>query len=207
MNCVVSLVALLLALAGSADGHSSAASPSSGTSYYRDFPLWKDVPGRTFAKLGEGVLPHGNRWAAYVSRCDERKRGGEDPCLTVARITAHGGYNVTHAFGPLAPVQSDAPPVIATWLERGFEGEPGETMFAMSFKPSVASVKITASTGETLRRRTHLLNMKQRRKVHLPAMRYVAVGLQRAFCITEVDGYSSNGDVAFEGPTKRMWGC
>lgn len=167
------------------------------------FPLWKDVPGRTFAKLGEGKLPNGTRWGAYASRVGAGTRGRENPCVSVASITAFGAYSPAHECGPLAPVKEGWPPVTAMFTISGPGQEEGETFMAMSFNTSIASILITSEKGEAIRRHTHLLNRYQRRKTQLPPLRYVALGLERAICIANLVGYSADGEVAFEALFKE----
>ena len=202
----VALSLLLWALALGPGGVGLARSEGArSSSEFDDFPLWKDVPGRTFAKLGEGKLPNGTRWAGYASRVGSGKRGRENPCVTVSSITAFGAYSPAHECGPLAPVREGWPPVTAMFTisdsDRGQEA--GETFMAMSFKTSIVSILITLEKGETIRRRTHLLNRYQRRKTHLPPLRYVALGLERAICIANLVGYNAAGEVAFEAPFKE----
>jgi hypothetical protein len=173
------------------------------SSEFDGFPLWKDVPGRTFAKLGEAKLPDGTRWAAYVSRVGAGRRGRENPVLTVARITAipgFGQYNKSTASGPLTPDGEGDPPVTAMFTESSsFAAHGGdETFLAMSFKPSIASILITPVKGEAIRKRTHLLNRFQRRKTHLPTLRYVALGLEREVCIANLVGYGTDGEVPYK---------
>jgi hypothetical protein len=76
--------------------------------------------------------------------------------------------------------------------------EKGQIFMAMSFKPSIASILMTPTRGKAIRKRTHLLNRYQRGKTHLPTLRYVALGLEREFCIANVVGYKADGEVAFE---------
>lgn len=175
------------------------------SSEFDGFPLWRDVPGRTFAKLHEAKLPNGTRWAAYASRVGAGGRGRENPCLTVASITAYGVYGVVHGCGPLAPDGKGDPPVKPMMTSVTFKGAKpveSETFLAMSFKTSIASILITPMRGEPIRKRTHLLNDFQRRKTHLPPLRYVALGLEgeREFCIANLVGYHADGKVAFEDP-------
>ena len=139
------------------------------SSAYDDFPLWKDVPGRTFAKLGEDKLRNGSRWAAFASRVGAGTKGRENPCLTVARISRFGEYGAPHGCGPLAPDGEGDPPVMAMMtVSTDLPGQgKGETILSMSFKPSIGSVGLITSNGKTIRRNTHLLNRYQQRKTHL----------------------------------------
>lgn len=172
------------------------------TESFDDFPLWKDVPGRAFAKLGEGKLRHGTRWAAFASRVGQGRRGKEKPCISVASITDYGEYGAAHGCGAPAPAGNDSPPVMALMTRsRDLPGRSeGETIASMSFKPLITSIKLV-TTKETIHRRTRVLNRYQQRKTHLPRVRYVALALEKDVCIVSISGYDADRDVAFEAPT------
>lgn len=194
------LVALVLVSLTLGSG-SSLAGPSArrGPSEFASFPLWKDVPGRSFAKLAEGYLRNGSRWAAFASRVGSGRRGRETPCVTVARISRHGRYGTAHECGPLAPRSSEEPPVMA--LMTYAEEQSGETNLAMSFQTSVRSIIVTSSAGKSYRWHTHLLNSAQRSKGHLPPLRYVATSLEEAICPLRISGYGADGEALFEVAT------
>jgi hypothetical protein len=79
----------------------------------------------------------------------------------------------------------------------------GETIAGMSFKPFITSIKMVTATNETIHRRTHVLNIHQQRKTHLPRFRYVALGLERDVCIATISGYNAESEVVFEAPTEE----
>lgn len=179
----------------------SIARPGRGSqsSSYDDFPLWKDVPGRSFAKLGGGRLRNGSRWAAFASRVGGGSRGGDNPCLTVARITRFGEYGAPHGCGPLAPAGQDPPVMAMMTTSANLPGQgKGETIISMSFKPFITSVKISTGSNNFLYRRTQMLNRYQQRKTHLSRFRYVSLGLEKVICIAKIVGFNADGDVAFE---------
>jgi hypothetical protein len=89
---------------------------------------------------------------------------------------------------------------MSTISKAGQEGA-GETVFAMSLKPYIGSVDITTSDGETIHRRARLLTGNRRRKARVAEMRYVAGGMEKAFCIAGVTGYNAAEEVAFESIT------
>lgn len=205
-GAAVGTVIVVLSSGGSPDRPGHVIRPAENHEF-DDFPLWREVPGR-FAKIAEARLPDGTRWAAYVSRTAAGRRGRENPALTVTRITAvpgFGEYNHSDAGGPLAPIREGWSPVTAIMLGFGpYPGEgKGETFVAMSFKPSIASILIRLANGEAIREPTHSLNRYQRRKTHLPPLRYVALGLERELCIAKVVGYDADGELAFEGRYKK----
>jgi hypothetical protein len=178
--------------------------PDRAGSAYDAFPLWEDVPGPKFATLGGGKLSNDTRWAAYVSRLEPGKKAFENPCLTVASITRRGIYGHAAHCGPLAPATKQ-PPVYVS-VSASYRNRPngpiiGETAMALSFANSVTRVELMMSSGELMIRRTKLLNERQRRKTHLPPLRYLAMGLQRDVCVASVIGYDEADQVLFEHPT------
>ena len=199
----VAAVAVVLSSGGGPDNPEGTSRPAVNHEF-DDFPLWREVRG-PFAKIGEGKVPNGTRWAAYVWRGAPGKSGRENPNLTVARITAFGANDEAVAGGPLAPIREGWSPVTAMFTAlnpASGEGNP-ETFVAMSFKPSITSILIGLANGEAIRRRTHSLNRFQQRKAHLPALRYVALGMERELCIAKVVGYDADGEFAFEGRYKK----
>jgi hypothetical protein len=203
-GAIVTTAILVLSSGGNSD-HPDVASPPRINHEFDDFPLWREVPGR-FAKIDEAKLRSGTRWAAYVSRVGAGRSGRENPTLTVARITdtpGHGDYNDESASGPLAPIREGWSPVTAIFATFDSPWEKGQTILAMSFKPSIASILIMTADGEAIRKRTHLLNGYQRHKTHLPFMRYVALGVERELCLAKVVGYDADREVVFEGPYKK----
>jgi hypothetical protein len=193
-------VCLGLAASYSLSANAYASSP------YDEFPLAKDVPGKTFAVLGEGKLPNRTRWAAYASRVSAGERGRQQPCISVAKITRFGGYGNARGCGPLAPRQPGQPPVYVS-ISGSYDTRPGgpvigESVFALTVAPSVRRVELTYSTGGTLTRTTKLFNARQRAKTGLTKFRYVALGQQRDVCVAAVTGYSQNGTVLLEEETQ-----
>jgi hypothetical protein len=176
---------------------------------YADFPLWKDVPGRTFAVLGEGSLPKRTRWGVYASRGGTGRKGYENPCISVALITVFGEYGNAYACRPLLPdperpVSADEPVVYVAIAGSGMEpggAVIGETVMGLSFSLGVRQVVAKFAEGGQIMRQTKLFNARQRTKTHLPPFRYVALGLQRDFCVETVVGYGAADQAEFEAPT------
>jgi hypothetical protein len=171
---------------------------------YDSFPLWKDVPGKSFATLGDGKLPNGTRWAAYVSRFGPGRKARRNPCVTVASITRKGIYGKAGGCGPLAPTTREPPLYVSVSSSyRTKQGGPafGETVMALSFANSVTRVELLTYSGEQLSLPTKPLSDRQRQKTQLPASRYVAMGLQRDVCVATVIGYDATGGVLFESDT------
>ena len=174
-------------------------------SSFDSFPLWKDVPGRSFAKLGEGRLKSGTRWGVYASRVGSRRTRREEPCISAARITVGGRYTDAHGCGPLAPQPGSDPPVYVTITGSGqneLNGPVvGESVLGMTFKYQVRSVLLRFSNATEMAHRTRLFNAKQMVKTGLAKFRYIAIGLQRDVCVQEVVGYSATGGQLFSRQT------
>jgi hypothetical protein len=199
MACLASAL-LLLAASPRVDASTSKQSP------YAGFPLYKDVSGSgAFATLDEGQLPNQTRWGVYASRVGAGRRGYEQPCLSLARITQFGEYTDAHACGPLAPTGDQAVPthayIAGSYREKKDGPVVGETVLGMSFRPTVRSVVLEFVDGRQLQRRTRLFNSKQQKKTKLPPFRYVAVALQDDVCAGVVVGYSKDGSELFSAET------
>jgi hypothetical protein len=174
---------------------------------YKDFPLDKDVPGRSHAILDEGMLPDHTRWGAYASRVGRRSGARWHPCVSVARITRAGEYGHAAACGPLSPSgdRRDVPvnaSISGAYNERPDGPVTGEWIGAMSFDRTIRKVQLAFSDGGSVVRPTKMLNAYQRSKVHLVKFSYIAVALQRDVCVEEIIGYDSRGVSVLEAGTE-----
>ena len=177
---------------------------------YASFPLSKDVSGNgPFATLGEGQLPNGTRWGAWASRVGKGRRGYEQPCLSLARITRSGEYAAVHGCAPLGPSKDQSAAkyqpnyvyIGATYQTRPDGPVVGETVLGLTFASAVRSVVLKYAGGGQLQRRTRLFNSKQQRKTKLPPFRYIALALQEDVCAESVVGYGENGAELFSSDT------
>lgn len=183
---------------------SCAARTHSAGDEFADFPLYKDVPGRTYATLGEGRLPDKTRWAGFVSRLGHGRRGVNAPCITLAEISRFGEYGAVHECGPLAPVAPNLPPVLANTSVSTFghgNSSQTDTFIGMSFQATVTSGRLENPDGERIRFKTRALNPAQVRKARVVPLRYAVLALPRAFCVATVSGYATGGELLFEGAT------
>lgn len=187
-----------------------AASYAPGKSPYAAFPLWKDVSGNgPFATLGEGQLQNGARWGAWASRVGAGRRGYEQPCLSLARITRFGEYTDVHGCGQVVSARDQESAnyvpnyvyIAATYQTRPDGPFAGETFLGLTFHPSVRSVVLKYAGGGQLQRRTRLFNSKQQKKTKLPPFRYIALALQDDVCAETVVGYGKNGTELFSAET------
>lgn len=177
----IALCALLMLGAKQAPANTEVP-PSINTLRFR-FPLWKDVPGESFAVLGHGVR-RGTEWAAFASRASKARRSKENPCITVAAFSKYGDYGDAGSCGPLAPEKGVGhPPVFPLY------GEGVAAFFAASFSHVVASVKIEFGSGRIIEKTPRLLSIQQAKKAHLPRFRYIAMSLPEDVCIAKITGF------------------
>lgn len=174
---------------------------------YRDFPLAKDVPGKSFAILGEGALPDKTRWGAYASRVGAGNLGREHPCISVARITQLGEYGHATSCGPLAPGGRPQKVPVNLLIAGSYNNKPdgpviGESVGALSFDLSVWKVVLGLADGNSVVRHTKIFNAKQQAKTRLPKFRYVAFAMQREICVATISGYTRSGKLVLDAETQ-----
>lgn len=179
---------------------------AASTGGFSDFPLSKDVPGSTFATLGEGRLPDGTRWGAYASRLGEAPSRRREPCISVARITRTGEYANRAGCGPLAPEGKLRLPVYVS-ISGSYRNHPngpviGETIAALSFARSIRKVQLTFSTGGVLSRRTRELNSQQQKKARLASFRYIVLSMQKDLCVESIVGFDEHGSSLLDAQTE-----
>jgi hypothetical protein len=183
---VIAMVLLCLGVGGVANGDSAASHSSTGFG----FPLWKDVPGDSFAVLGKGKL-HGMEWAAFASRATPKAKSKNRPCITVARVT-EGRYANALSCGPLAPIEGMRYPPSHPLL-----GEVQASALAISVAQNVTSVDVELQKGQSvehIRKVPKLLSMAQARKTGLARFRYLATAVPFDACILRIVGYSEVGE-------------
>ena len=169
--------------------------PESAAAARVQFPLWKDVPGESFAVLGKGVR-RGTQWEAFASRASKAKSSKERPCVTVARFTKDGSYTNAGGCGPLAPENGLRNPPVFPLI-----GETGASFFAASFSHGVASVTIELGSGRIIEKTPPLLSRHQARKTRLPRFRFIAMSLPEDACIERVTGSDWMGTVILDSET------
>jgi len=159
------------------------------------FPLWKDVPGRSFAVLAGGAR-NGTEWAVFASRAGTSARSKERPCITVARFTRDGRYSNAGSCGPLAPEKGLRYPPIHPLL-----GETGASYFAVSLSREVKKLEVELGSRKIIRRTPEMLNRHQARKAHLPRFGYIAVRLAEDVCISRLRGFNLEGQLILDSET------
>lgn len=210
VKLLVVLALLVITVAGGAKGDAagrSARIERRGEREFDRFPLWKDVPVRAFASLGEGKV-HGTRWAVYIFRGAAKREGGKRPCIDVAHISADGIYGYSIECGPLAPAQGlDVPPVLAltSGSHRNKAGAPvlGETFLGMTFASRVKEVRLDLNSGKSITRETSYLSARQSKKAHLVRFRYIVAGLALDACIRHITGVDGQGQTVIDADTEE----
>jgi hypothetical protein len=175
---------------------------------YKRFHLWKDVPGRSFARLGEGSLPNQTLWGVYASRVGSAAASREFPCVSVATITRHGIYGDATECGRPTP-EPGGPPVIVVDGESGTKSVGGavigESALGAVFTSGVVKVKLVLDSGEGIVRQTSRFSMSQQQKTGLIPFRYIAFATMRDACVASMVGFGASGERLFDLPTEL--GC
>jgi hypothetical protein len=172
---------------------------------YGHFPLWKDVPVRHFAVLGQGMV-RGTRWAVFAFRGAVDKNASAKPCLAVAKISAKGLYGHTAGCGPLAPSRGlSSPPMYGLLGGTGAiypSGRTvGEAFIGMTVAMEVVKVRLELEPGPDITRQTDYLTRSQGKRTHLQRFRYLVLGLPRDVCIRNVTGFNALGNVILNADT------
>jgi hypothetical protein len=192
--CGVRSIVLLLLLAIVLMVPAPAATSAQDAQSFR-FPLWKDVPGRTFA-----VLAHKSKgeaeWAAFASRGGKSSRSRKRPCITVAIFTRDNRYANAGSCGPLAPEAGLRHPPIHPLI-----GGSTGSYFAMSFTRQVIRVDLELQSGAHIGPRVTPLSRRQAQKSHLARFHYVARSFARDTCIQAIKGYSADGTLIVDANT------
>jgi hypothetical protein len=194
LSLVFAVLAVLVPLASSQASQGRESLRLSSHAPFGGFPLWKDVPGSTFAVLGKGEL-HRAAWAVFASR-GSRTQSRERPCITVARITRDQRYANAGSCGPLAPIQGPHTPPLHPLI-----GEGGASIFGLSFGREVVRVEVETEPGGILDRRPSLLSRRQAEKSHLPRFRYLAAALPYDVCIEGIRGFDEAGRKILDAST------
>jgi hypothetical protein len=196
----IKVAAVLLIFCAGILGHlesQRASAQRSDPDSYAAFPLWKDVPGKTFAGLREGRLLNGTRWAAFISKARPVKRAKANPCVTIAKITRFGEYgHATDCGSPTSDRNTGRPIFVemsASYRAASGTRVVGETVMAFLFSSDIVKLEAQLSSGGSIVTHTQPLKLWQQTKAHLTALRYVALGMLRDVCIRSIAGYDISG--------------
>lgn len=198
MLCCLLFVGLI-AKSEFAVAHESSGAGESLPGLAMHVPLWKVLPTKHFATLGEGVV-NGRRWAVFTFARDD-PGAGQRPCIeSVTLRYQHGLIAITTgapSCGSLAPPRS-----VPVMTEYAFTNV-GGLAIGMTVDPSVARIEFDFSTGPDVGVATKLLNPGQAKKAHVRQFRYVAVGLSRKACLEAFAGIGANGSTLFQASPRE----
>lgn len=193
------LFALFLAFETRATVASQQSPKSSMPSWVMDIPLWKVLPTKQFAILGEGVL-RGKRWGVFAY-AGNGPRSDRYPCIRSVTLGYERGLILINDGGPscggLAPPRS-----VPVTTEHVFTNSVG-VVVGMTLNEAVASVKLNFSAGADLDVLTKRLNSHQASKAKVRPFRYVAIGVGRKACLEAFSGMAKSGDLLFQTPTQE----
>jgi hypothetical protein len=155
----------------------------------KEYPLWKVVPVKAFAVLGEGYISN-VRWGIYAYRDGPRTK----PCIVEANLAFNGLYSSTDQCGGLAPPSREPISTITTSSSEWPNGRRVEySVIGFAVGAEVNELSLDLRPGRMLRRRTRLLSQQQAHKARLQQFRYLTVSLARKVCVNQVSGFSDSG--------------
>jgi hypothetical protein len=159
------------------------------------FPLWKDVPGHSFAVLAHRTTGKAE-WAAFASRGASSAKSRYQPCITVAIFTRDNRYANAGSCGPPAPELGLRHPPIHPLI-----GESLGSYFAISVTRKVVRMDLELQSGVHISPHVHRLSGRQAQKTHLVAFNSVAQSFPRDTCIRTIKGYAADGTIILEADT------
>lgn len=159
------------------------------------FPLWKDVPGHSFAVLAHQKTGKAE-WAAFASRGASSAKSRNRPCITVAVFTRDNRYANVGSCGPPAPELGLRHPPIHPLI-----GESTGSYFAISVTRQVVRIDLELRSGVHISPHVHTLASRQAQKTHLTEFNYIAQSLARDTCIRTITGYATDGTIILEADT------
>lgn len=155
--------------------------------------LWRALPTRNFATLGEGTV-HGRYWGVYAFL--KINQGHNKPCIeNVVERTIGRSISIqtgSPSCGLLAPARS-TPVVSETALSNV-----GGVILGMTVAPEVRQLELQLKGQGTKAFEPRLLSHAQAKKAHLRQFRYIAVGLPKAKCLLQSTGLGATGSTLFE---------
>jgi hypothetical protein len=174
----------------------------------REFPLWSMVPSKAFAVLDEGVIRQ-QRWGLYAFR-GRAPYAGQKPCIELVTLyfgSPAGGLSLqsNHVCGMLSPPAEQ--PLL---MEGGITvaktiGGPtvSDSIFGMAMALDVQTARFVFEPNMTRRFHLKLLTKDQARKARLPQFKYIAFGVAKAVCVSQVEATDSHGQTVVETPMQR----
>lgn len=177
------------------EGGSAAAAAEPGVpTWVKQARLWRAVPTKKFAVLGEGAV-RGLGWGAYVYRW-QTPSGRPLVCIEEVNFSKSGLVSSGSECGDLAPPSRYPVFTLAATSSNG----KGASVFALAVGADVTKVKLEFGPGPSQTRATELLSEAQAAKANVPPLRYVAFGLGRFVCLRALSGFDGAGAKVLSTP-------
>jgi hypothetical protein len=163
----------------------------------RQYPLWSQLPTRSFAVLGEGTL-RARRWGVYAFR--RAGRGRSIPCVEIITLRYRAGMVLLGGDGPMCGNISgrSAIPIFG----KSDLNTVDATVIALLVRTDVSALVFRLGDGKVLKFRARQLNPIQARKSKLPQFHYLARALGQLPCFERVEGLGASGEVLFRTPKR-----
>lgn len=144
--------------------------------------------------LDEGALPN-YRWGMIAERGSGRL-GGKQPCISVI-IYFRSSWGWSESDDRVCgPLPRGGPPEILSYT---FDGEGDEvTIFAVAFEPRVETARFDLGNAGRRTTRLHIINSRQKRIAGVRPFRFQTFAIRGSFCLEEVQGFNSAGEVIYQ---------
>ncbi len=172
-----------------ASGQPASAIESANTSESsKRYRLWRAVPVKDFAVLGEGTV-RTVHWGIYAYRATSTGARSR-PCIQEVLATFEGALSSGSSCGQLAP-PSDWP---NHTLSQVTINRKGVSIFGGTFATDLTKATVYLGPGPSVTRLTKLLSPAQARKAHLSQFRYLTFAIARSACIEGFSGFDKTGE-------------
>jgi hypothetical protein len=188
----------LCGLGGSAVGDSARSAEGKAPSAIENFPLWMNVPAKSFAVLDEGLVRQ-TRWALYVYR-GSGSQGRRKPCLDLATLYFGVGEGESFrngtACGSLAPPAKNVVTAKADFqIQKSVNGPiVGSTVLGMTVGIHVEKIEVDMGSDGTVVGKTRYLSARQAAKAHVQRFRYFTLDRAKKVCLDAIRGFSFSGE-------------
>jgi hypothetical protein len=201
---VSAFVFALLAITTCSVAAGEASTSSQGTgqlpAVVRQFPLWSELPTRSFVILGEGAIAQ-RRWGIYAYRQANGER--DHVCVQIVSLRylaasrQLGVSTGSPSCGAVGGVHTSHP-IIA---EAEFDAVRAIVIGIVS-PPEVEKLILTAEPGAERVRASKGLSKRRATMAHIARVAYLATAIRPGTCLNGVEGLDARGQVLFETPRR-----
>jgi hypothetical protein len=157
-------------------------------------PLWKAVPNKAYISLG-GESGGGARWEAFAfaQKLGARKK----LCLQIVEARrVPGGIGISSGHPECGLVGPGiAEPVAAASAYAGHK-----SVVVVATGTSASKMEMTLTPSQEVTAPARVLNAAQARKLKFHSFVYAILEAAGETCINQIEGFASDGNVAFEQP-------